>query len=388
MYYRTLIFPENYSFFLFGPRATGKSTLLKERFEKKYQENEYLWIDLLVPEVERELSLYPSRIIEKVDSFKGGLKFVIIDEIQKVPALLDLVHKLIFEKKINFALTGSSARKLKRGKANLLAGRAFSYNLHPLTFEELGKDFKLEDALHFGTLPDIYKFNTSDKKNKYLSSYAQTYIKEEILVEQLVRNIQPFRSFLEVAAQCNGEIINYSKIAREAQINPKSVERYFEILEDTLLGHFLRPYSKSIRKRQLQSPKFFLFDMGVTRELAGLLESKLVPKTYAYGKAFEHFIFLEAHRLNDYREKGFNFYYLKTKDGLEIDLILEKGKETILIEIKSKKNIIQDDLKALKTLGKEFKSAQSYVLCQQDGAREVEGIRIINWVDGLKEIFN
>jgi predicted AAA+ superfamily ATPase len=167
---------------------------------------------------------------------------------------------MIFEKKIKFALTGSSARKLRRDSANLLAGRVFSLYLFPFSFIELGDQFNLQRVLSFGSLPSISQFDSNEDMKRYLLSYVQNYIKEEILVEQLVRNIDPFRAFLEVAAQSNTEIINYTTLAKEAGINSKSVERYFSILADTLLGYFLEPYSKSVRERQRRSPKFYFFD--------------------------------------------------------------------------------------------------------------------------------
>ena len=215
-----------------------------------------------------------------------------------------------------------------------------------------------------------------------------SFFTEEISIEQIVRKIQPFRAFLEIAAQSKGEIINFSKLARQANIDPKNVERYFEILNDTLLGFYLEPYSRSIRKRQSQHPKFYFFDSGVVRTLTQQLDVKLKPHTYAYGKAFEHLVVLETVRLNDYLEKNFKLSYLRTKNGLEIDLILEKGPKTFLIEIKSSDKIISDDLNSLKILAKDFPEAKKYVLCLEKKARLIDGIKILHWQTGLCEIFN
>ncbi len=384
MYQRICNLPKTNSFFLFGARGTGKSTLL---LKFKEQLNSNMWIDLLDPETEKELSIRPSKLQEWIiQKGKSTPEWVIIDEIQKIPALLDVIHKLIFEHKVKFALTGSSARKLKRGNANMLAGRAFGFKLYPLSFLELDSDFDITHALQWGQLPAIFKFDNDIDKKRFLYSYVQNYIKEEILVEQLIRNIEPFRSFLEVAAQSNTEIINYAKLAREAGIDPKSVERYFEVLEDTLVGFMLPPYSKSIRKRQFQKPKFYFFDVGVTRALSNSLDSLPIPKTYGYGRLFEQLVILEAKRLNDYYERNYKFSYLRTKDNVEVDLVLEKGKETVLIEIKSTNNVIADDIRSLKNVGKKLK-ARKIVLCREKRSYQQDDIHILPWKEGLKEIF-
>jgi len=336
----------------------------------------------------KKISTHPEKLLEMVKSYKKLPDWIIIDEIQKIPKLLDVVHKLIFEKKIKFALTGSSARKLRRDSANLLAGRAFSFYLYPFTFKELGDDFNLDQVLSFGSLPEICLMEDEKDKKRFLLSYVHTYIKEEILVEQLVRNIDPFRSFLEVAAQSNTEIINYSTLAKEAGISSKNVERYFSILSDTLIGYFLEPYSKSVRARQKQSPKFYFFDCGVVRALSNEINQKLLPQTFSYGNLFEQMVLCEFIRLNQYYEKNWKFSYLRTGAGVEIDLIIEKNrKETILVEIKSTNNCFDEHLSSLKTLGSEFKNAEKYVLCQERFPRLVDDIKIFNWMEGITEIF-
>lgn len=385
---RLFNYPKSHSFFLFGARGTGKSTLLHDIFDLK-NPSKVLYLDLLDPAIEKELTRSPENLLSIVEAYKVLPEWIVIDEIQKIPKLLDVVHKIIFEKKVKFALTGSSARKLRRDSANLLAGRAFSFYLYPLTFIELAEKFNLDDVLSYGSLPEIFKFETELDKKRYLLSYIQTYIKEEVLIEQLIRNIDPFRAFLEVAAQSNTEIINYTKIAKEAGINAKSVQRYFSILSDTLLGHFLEPYSKSIRARQKQSPKFYFFDCGVTRAISNEINQKLLPQTFNYRNLFEQLVIGEFIRLNSYYETNWKFSYIRTGAGVEIDLVIEKDKKSIiLIEIKSTKNVCENHLSSLVGLGADFKAASKYLLCQETYSKVIKGIKVMNWKDGIKEIFS
>jgi predicted AAA+ superfamily ATPase len=233
------------SFFLFGPRGSGKSTLLKQHFKGQ----DVLWINLLEQKTEFQLSQDPDHLLEIWKAQKT--KWIVVDEVQKIPALLDVAHKGIEEHRILFALTGSSSRKLKRGGANLLAGRAASFQLSPFSSVELGKKFNLQKALQFGLLPKLWSEKLSDSEIvRSLYSYVQTYLKEEVAAEQLVRNLDPFRRFLVCAAQSNSKIINYSKIERDAGVTHSQAERHFEILCDTLIGRYLEPYDTSIRKRQ------------------------------------------------------------------------------------------------------------------------------------------
>ncbi len=375
------------SFFLFGGRATGKSVYLQKQWSRNFKKNEILYIDLLNPETEREFLLKPSRLTERIEALRFPPKFIVIDEIQKAPKLLDVAHQLIQKKKLKFALTGSSIRKLKQGAANLLAGRAFLYKLFPLTFLELKDKFNLNQVLQFGSLPEIFSLQSKKDKIRYLHSYIHTYLREEIISEQIIRNIEPFRYFLEVAGQCNGTILNHSKIARAAGINYKNSQRYFQILEDTLLGFHLPAFSLSIRKQQSKAEKFYLFDLGVAKALAGSLNVKIQPATYSFGNCFEHFLISEIYRLNEYFETHYKLSYLRSKDRLEIDLILQKGRELTLIEIKSKKQILSDDLKHLKAVKKNIPSAKQIVLSLDKVKRKEDGILIIPWREGLKIIF-
>ncbi len=376
------------SFFLFGGRAVGKSVYLQKQWSRSFSKNSVLWIDLLQPETERELSLRPSRLSEQISALKKQPQFVVIDEVQKVPKLLDVVHQLIQKQGLKFALTGSSIRKLKSGSANLLAGRAFLYKLFPLTFLELGDRFNLNQVLRFGSLPELFGLPAHQDKMRYLNSYVQTYLKEEIISEQIIRNIEPFRYFLEVAGQCNGSILNHSRIGREAGIDYKNSQRYFDILAHTLLGFYLPAFSYSVRKQQMKAPKFYLFDLGVSRALTGLLDTPIQPSTYSFGNSFEHFIIAEIHRLNEYLETQYRLSYFQSKEGKEVDLILQKGKNIKLVEIKSTTRVIEDDLKNLKWMRKAIPKAEGQVLSLDKTIRKEDNILITYWEEGLKNLFD
>ena len=372
------------SFFLFGARGVGKTSLLNLILNEKT--DNILKYDLLDIETFEKLSLNPNLIKEEI-LYNKKIDWVVVDEVQKIPKLLDLVHQLIESEKIKFALSGSSARKLKRGGANLLAGRAFTYNLFPFTAFEIGNNFLLQSALEFGTLPFVVNSSDDDSKKMYLKTYTHTYIKEEIIVEQVIRKIDPFRKFLSIAAQNNGEIINYANISKDCLCSEVTVKNYYQILEDTLIGFFLEPYHTSIRKRQKLSPKFYLFDLGVTRSLSNSLNIPLIPKTFEYGKAFEHFIICEVTRHISYLNNDFQVSYLRTKDNAEIDLIIERpAMPTCLIEIKSTTQVKESDLRHLVSLGKDFKNSESYCFSLDQTPRVINGVKILPWQIGLKEI--
>ncbi len=372
------------SFFLFGPRGTGKTTFLKGFFRDKPHQ----WIDLLDAQREEIYALDRGRLYRELILLKNQKRWVVIDEIQKIPVLLDTVHRLIEETSLKFALTGSSARKLKHGSANLLAGRAFMNHLFPLTRSEMGKAFSLSDALAWGTLPGIMRFENDSDKKDFLKAYALTYLKEEIWAEHMIRELDPFRRFLPVAAQANGTILNYSKIARDVGVDYKTVQSYFSILEDTLLGFFLEPYHRSIRKQQHQAPKFYFFDTGVKRALENTLDIPLKPKTYFFGNAFEHWLITEIHRLNHYSKKDYRFYYLLTKDEAEIDLIVERpGKGLLIIEIKSTDRPDPLDAKKLERFLLDFPGATAYLICRTEQAQQMGQVLCLPWKEGIARIF-
>lgn len=377
MFNRQLNLTGKKSFFLFGARGAGKSTLL----QKLFPHNNHLWVDLLDPEIESRLLLKPQLLYDLVEQSQYKSQLIIIDEIQKAPKLLDIVHQLIHRKKMRFALTGSSARKLKRGAANLLAGRAFVTYLFPLTQKELGKSFELENILQWGSLPDVIGGSALDKI-RYLNAYTQTYLKEEILAEQIIRKARPFRAFLEVAAQSNGQILSYSKIARDIQSDPVSVQSYFQILEDTLVGMLLAPYHSSIRKRQRHNPKFYFFDLGVHRALAKTLTIPLAQRSYAYGKAFEHFLILEIHRRIFYAENPWSLSYLRTKDDAEIDLIIERpGDSLVALEIKSTDRIDETEVRRFEAIAKDLGKVEMFFLSKDPVKQKVGKVTCIPWAD-------
>jgi predicted AAA+ superfamily ATPase len=368
------------SFFLFGARGTGKTTFLKGWF----QGQDVLWLDLLDPALEDRYARRPGLLSEQIEARGIRDGWVVIDEVQKVPKLLDVVHAEIERSGIRFALTGSSARKLKRGSINLLAGRAFVYHLFPMTAGELGDAFDLQEALEFGTLPGHLDLDSPGDKAEFLRAYALTYLKEEVWAEHLVRNLDPFRAFLEVAAQCDGEVINYTKISRDVGVDPKTVQSYFQILEDTLLAHILEPYHRSVRKRQSKSPRFYFIDTGVSRALSRTLNVPLNPGTYAYGRAFERLVIAEVFRRCASLKNDFRLSFLRTKDGAELDLIVERpGQSTVLIEIKSSSQVDETALRHLKSFRTAIPGSEAFCLSREAPARMVDGIRIMPWLEGL-----
>jgi predicted AAA+ superfamily ATPase len=373
------------SFFLFGARGTGKTSWLKEHFNL----TDTWYIDLLDPETEDRFRQRP-KLLESEFALKNPKpKWIVIDEVQRVPKLLNLVHRMIENQKIKFALTGSSARKLKRGGANLLAGRATVQYLFPFTQKELRKEFSLEETLHWGMLPKIYSLLDAQEKMNYLRAYALVYLNEEIRAEQIVRQIEPFRDFLEVSAQMNGKVLNYTKIARDVGAQVKSVMSYYQILEDTWMGFHVPAYHESIRKAQRLKPKFYWFDLGVKRSLERTLDMPVKPGTSYFGESFEHFFVAECFRLNHYLKKDFRLSYFMTHNSdAEIDLVLSRGRRPpILIEIKSASKIDEVEVRAFSKLRKSFPSSPAFYVSLDPNAALVEGIKCLPWNQALVEIF-
>jgi predicted AAA+ superfamily ATPase len=380
---RSLNILKSNSFFLFGARGVGKTKLV----ETLLPANERVVIDLLDPNEFEIFSLNPKELSARLQKLPVNCQWVFIDEVQRVPSLLDLVHQNIEKTDLKFALTGSSARKLKRGGANLLAGRAYTYHLFPFTFGELATDFNLLDALEWGTLPKITTISAPEERKIFLQTYAHTYIREEIQAEQVVRKLEPFRRFLSVIAQSNGTIISYANIARDVGTSDVTVRSYFQILEDTLLGFLLEPYHQSIRKRQRENPKFYLFDTGVQRALSRTLDVPLKPQTYAFGRAFEHLILCEITRLISYLRNDFTLSYLRTKDDAEIDIIIERpGMPIVLVEIKSNERIDDDDVATLRRFLPDFSGANAICLSLDPHPKVLHGIDCVYWSEGIKQI--
>ena len=332
------------SFFLFGPRQVGKSTLLStEKIDLK--------VDLLDPEQQLMYNKNPNLLRGQIDELSSSAA-VFIDEVQRVPKLLDVIHSAMEQKPgIRFILCGSSARKLRHGAANLLGGRALYRTMHPLTFDELSTSFHLSWVLAFGSLPKIYTTLTQKKTNEardLLRSYCITYLKEEIKAEALVRNLQGFQNFLDVAAAQYAEQVNFSAISRDCQIALSTVREYYCILEDTLIGFLLYPYFKSQRKRMSHQPKFYFFDNGVTRSLLGTLQSEL--NSLEQGRLFEQWVIQELTRLNEYHQKDWKFSFWRTSHGAEVDLLISRGiKLLYAIECKFTKQPSTSDLSGLKS---------------------------------------
>lgn len=306
------------SFFLFGPRGTGKSTLLRKKLVA------HLEINLLKSSQFIPLSQNPSLIQDWTHHLKKG-QWVFIDEVQKIPSLLDEVHLLYEEKRLNFALSGSSARKLKRGGANLLAGRALQNFLYPLTYNEFRKHMSIDEAIEWGSLPLV----VTDRKNRVetLATYVETYLRQELIEEGLVRKLEPFSRFLKVAGIYNGQILNVENIARESSLGRTTVDKYFEIIEDTLIGYRLSALRLNLKSKESAHPKFYLFDSGVARACASLLSEPLDQMWKGF--AFETFLLNEIRAYNDYFKKRKDLYYYRVLGGHEVDLLIEVGKRTL-----------------------------------------------------------
>ncbi len=383
LYERMLDLPVHHSFFLFGARGVGKSTLLRKKFSNEF----CLWIDLLKPAVEDRYARSPDLLYADIEAKLPNLQCVVIDEVQKLPRLLDIVHDVIETKNIIFILTGSSARKLKQGGANLLAGRAFVKTLFPLSYLEQTGVFNLEHALSFGALPKVMNLKQTEDKFEFLQSYVYTYLKEEILAEQLVRKIEPFRRFLEVAAQSNGKVIHYEKIGRDCGVDGKTVAAYFGILEDTWLGMLLEPFEHSFRKRLCQKPKFYFYDLGVTRALSRLLTLPIRAGTSYYGELFESFVIMEIAKLVTYFHPEYRLSYLMTKEGLEIDLVVERpGEKLLLIEIKSTAELRPDMIQTLLRTSNVL-NAEGLCLSQDPHEMRFDAVVALPWEVGVSRYF-
>ncbi|MBI2606297.1 MAG: ATP-binding protein [Deltaproteobacteria bacterium] len=381
---------KNRSYFLFGPRGVGKSTWL----QNQYSENEIIYLDLLDPDLYEDLLFNPGRFQQIISSPENLKKIVVVDEVQKLPKLLDVVHLEIQRKKRQFILTGSSSRKLKQKGVNLLAGRASVYHLFPLSSLELKDQFNLQRALEWGGLPDAYLASPPDShvndalSREYLSAYALTYLEKEIQQEQWVRKIEPFRKFLMIASRMNGKIINRSRIARDVGVDDMTIASYYEILEDTLIGFSLPAFHRSARKSQRQASKFYLVDTGIKRALDKSLMIPLQAGTAAYGEAFEHWLILELYKVSEYHRLDWRFYYARTPSDVEVDLIIERpGKPRLFIEIKSKNRIDESDAKSLETLAADLDSKGKRLLLSQDPLDQTFGkTKAMHWQTALQEI--
>lgn len=326
--------PGEETFFLWGPRQTGKSTLLRVTYPGS------LWIDLLKADEYRHYLEHPEYLRQEITG-RGDQPFVVIDEVQKLPQLLDEAHWIHENLGVRFALCGSSARKVKRGAANLLGGRAIRYELSGFVSSELGNDWDLARMLNHGYLPRIY---LSERPMRLLNAYVADYLKEEVAAEGLVRKLPEFSGFLNVAALSDGELVNFSNISRECGVSSPAVKAYFEVLTDTLLGRWLPSYTKRPKRRVIVSPKFYFSDVGVVNFLAK--RGPLAPGSSLFGKAFENWCHHELVAYIAYSESFSTLSYWRLASGIEVDFILDDME--VAIEAKSTQKVTSDHLKGLR----------------------------------------
>lgn len=382
---RDIRLPQDQSFFLFGARQTGKTTLLSRVFPAESTTN----YSLLRGEDYTRLRANTELFREEVLALPDAVSHVIVDEVQRIPELLNEIHELLNQNCAKkFIITGSSARKLRRNRANLLAGRALNYRLFPLSYFEVGETFNLQLALSFGTLPHIHLAPSVSDKIRLLKSYLEVYLHEEIEAEALSRNIGGFIRFLAVAAQTNAEVCNFANISRDTQINPVTVKEYFKILEDTLIGSFLFPFIYSVRKKHKTSPKFYFFDTGIVRAAEQKLQILAAPGSFEFGKYFESWFVNEVIKINHYHEKDWQLSFLRTANDVELDLIIETPRGEILgIEIKSKPAPIEVDFRSAFEALKRLKAhARCVCVCTGAAARKVGNYEVLPYGTMLKEL--
>lgn len=363
------------SVFLFGPRQCGKSSLIRQTLPKAHV------FDLLKSDTFLRLSQNP-QYIEQVCT---GEQPIVIDEIQKLPSLLDEVHRLIEARGFRFLLTGSSARKLRREGVNLLGGRARIRRLHPFSVSELGDAFNLDRAVNFGLLPSIW---FSDEPEEDLADYLDEYLRQEIIADGATRNLPAFSRFLEVAALCNGEQIDYSAISRDAQVPRSTVQEYFRILKETLLADEVPVWKKGLKRKTVETDKFYLFDSGVARRLSRRLS--VVPGTPEYGHLLETVVHHELRSYLDLRVRDGRLSYWRTPAGVEVDFVVGD----VAIEVKSSDHVTRTDFRGLKAIAEEGAFSHLVVVCREPCARIEDGVEILPyrefmsrlWSDGLVDL--
>ena len=360
---------EKKSHFLLGPRQTGKTFLVQHTLK-----NARVY-DLLDYAVYLALSQNPGRMAQELSPKD---RIVVIDEIQRLPELLNEAHRLIESRGLRFLLTGSSARKLRRGGVNLLGGRARTKYLHPLTYKELGNRFDLRTATERGLLPSIY---FSDDPRADLQSYAGSYLQQEIVAEGATRNVPAFSRFLKVAAFCNGTIVNFTKVANDAQVKRTTVYEYFEILKDTLVLYELPAWRKTKKRKPLASSKYYFFDVGVVSSLQG---RRFRPGTPEFGEALETYLMHELNSHSDYVSQE-SLGYWRSTTGFEVDFII--GDHTA-IEVKAKENVSLQDLKSLRALAEEKQLKRYLCVSLEPRARKIEGISVLPFTDFLEALWN
>jgi uncharacterized protein len=373
MYVRKQLFngSENESLFLWGVRQTGKSTLLKSLFQNT------LFFDLLNTDLSRRLSRRPTTLREIVLASEAII--VIIDEIQKVPELLNEVHWLIENTNKRFILSGSSPRKILKRGVNLLGGRALRYELYPLCYAEI-PNFDLLQALNRGLMPKHY-----DAKHyeKLISAYLGAYLEEEILAETKIRDIKIFHGFLEKAALSNGEMVNYTNIASELAVSSPTIKEYFNILNETMLARFVKPFRKKPKRRIVLAPKFYLFDIGIANFL--LKRKNIEVGTTHFGDSFEHFIFLELQAYSHYSDKNFPITYWRTTSQFEVDFIL--GDHQVAIEVKGTDNVQPKHAKGLNAFNEEYETPKKIIVSTDELPRKMGDVDILPWKHFLEKLW-
>lgn len=372
MFARSIRLPER-SFFLFGPRGTGKSTLLRERLP------EALLIDLLDLGTYGELLAHPERLEARIAARRAD--WIVIDEIQRLPALLDEVHRLIEKRKWRFALTGSSARKLRRGNANLLAGRARTLSMHPLTAAELGSTFELARSLRFGQLPSAY---TESDPAAYLASYVGTYLREEVQAEALTRNLEAFSRFLVGASFTQGSVLSIASAARDMGLPRKTVEGYFDLLDDLLLSVRLPVFTRRAKRAMSSHRKFYLFDAGVFRSLRP--KGPLDSAEEIDGPAVETLVLQELRATNDNLGLGYELFTWHTRDHHEVDFVLYGPHGLLAFEVKRSSSYRARELDPLRLFKKDYPMARCTLLYGGSNSYEVDGIRVLPLATCLPEL--
>jgi uncharacterized protein len=373
MFTRQLSLPTEASCLLLGARQTGKSTLVRSTLPAN------AWtVDLLQHDQHLRFAKRPGRFREEaLAKIRSGVDTIFVDEIQKLPVLMDDAHSLIEATGVRFVLTGSSARKLRRAGTNLLAGRAMVRHLHPLTTCELGADVELDRLLRFGALPSVWQRSDDDARD-FLTAYTETYLREEIAAEALVRNLGGFARFLDVIAAQSGDLLNASAVARDAAVAARTVHEYCQILVDTLVALRLEAWRRSPRARLVQHPKLYLFDLGVLNALCRRLTAS--PDPALIGRLFEHFVVLELHRLLSYARSEGRLFFWRTNVGTEVDLVFEKhGELRLAIEIKAKHDVRGSGLTGLRSLREAHPEAQCFVVAMVPEPFQIEGVEVLPW---------
>ena len=360
------------SLFFWGARQTGKSTLLKTLFP------DALWFDLLISREYKRLSAKPDILRETILA-NLNRQPVIIDEIQRIPDLLNEVHWLISNHGVRFILSGSSARKILRSGVNLLGGRALRYELYPLVSAEI-PDFDLMRAINNGLLPRHYD---ATNPQRMISAYIGNYLRDEIVAEARLRDAGTFARFLEAAALTNGEMVNYTNIASDCGVSATTVKEYFQIMEDTLVGRYLPSFQKRPKRRVVTAPKFYLFDVGIANNL--LSRGRIEQGTELFGKAFEHFIYQEIYAHSRYSENEYPVYYWRTASQLEIDFVL--GDHEVAIEVKATEQASERHLRGLKAFAEEYTVKKAILISNDPLPRLVGNILILPWKVFLERLW-